>query len=165
MVWLIDCQSFHKNMEFIQWIKSQHPQTCLMFVLTNCTSKFQLANVSIQHPFKHVFKKEFHMWTSCTIKNQLLKEKDLEVDFCMLVIKPKLCGWLFHEWTQMCERKEMIYKSWGKTCLLRSFILYFYMEALGVNVTKSLLSSYLIRKAKVENPNSQENSNLDFGPK
>ncbi len=77
-----------------------------MFVLANSTSKFQLADVIIQCAFKHAFEKQFHMWTSCNIKNQLLKEKDLEVDFCILAIKPKLCGWLFHAWTQMCERNK-----------------------------------------------------------
>jgi hypothetical protein len=35
------------------------------------------------------------MWTSYTIKEQLIKEKYLEDDFHMLAIKPKLCGWLF----------------------------------------------------------------------
>jgi hypothetical protein len=53
------------------------------------------------------------MWTSCTIKDQLLKEKDQKVDFCMSAIKPKLYGWLFHAWTQICKRKESIHKGWG----------------------------------------------------
>jgi len=47
------------------------------------------------------------MWTSCTIKDELL---DSKIDFCMLAIKPKFCGWLFHAWTQICERKETICK-------------------------------------------------------
>ncbi len=54
-----------------------------------------------KHNFIH---HSFHL-PSCTIKDELLKEKDLEVDFCMLANKPKLYEWLFHAWTQMCERK------------------------------------------------------------
>ncbi len=92
MVWLIDWRSIHKSMEFIQWIKSQHPHVYLVLIPIKCTSRLQLANVMIQHPFKHVFKKQFHMWTSCTIKDQLLKEKDPKVDFRMSTIKLKLCG-------------------------------------------------------------------------
>jgi hypothetical protein len=57
MIWLIDFWSVHKNMDFIQWIKSQHPQVCLMFIFANCTSKLYLADVIIQRPFKHAFKK------------------------------------------------------------------------------------------------------------
>ncbi len=68
---------------FIQWIKSQHPYICLMFVLVNYTSKLQRVDVIIQRPFKHAFKKQFHMWTFCTSKDQFLKEKDPKVDFHM----------------------------------------------------------------------------------
>lgn len=90
---------------FVQWIKSQHPYICLMFVLVNCTSKLQHVDVIIQRPFKHAFKKQFHMWTFCTIKDQLLKEKDPKVDFHMwLTIKLKFCGWLFHAWTHVCGK-------------------------------------------------------------
>jgi hypothetical protein len=53
------------------------------------------------------------MWTSYTIKYQLLKEKYLEVDFWMLAIKLKICGWLFFAWTQMCKREKMICKGWA----------------------------------------------------
>jgi hypothetical protein len=84
-----------------------------MFVPPNYTSKLHLAYLIIQPPFKHAFKNQFHMWTSCTIKNKLTKEKYLEVDFRMSTIKPKLCGWLFFAWTQMCKRKEMICKGWA----------------------------------------------------
>jgi hypothetical protein len=82
------------------------------------------------------------MWTSYTIKDQLLKEKDLEIDFHMLTIKFKLFGWSFHAWTQICKRKEMIHKGWGQTRLLQNFIPDFQMEALRINVTKSLFSSH-----------------------
>jgi hypothetical protein len=54
------------------------------------------------------------MWTSYTIKDQLLKEKDLEVDFHLSTIKPKFYGWLFHAWTQTCKRKKMIHKGWDR---------------------------------------------------
>jgi hypothetical protein len=39
------------------------------------------------------------------------------------------------------------------------------MEALGVNVTKSLFSSDLTKEAKIEDPNGQEDSDLDLDPK
>jgi hypothetical protein len=51
-------------------------------------------------------------------KDQLLKEKDPKVGFHLSAIKPKFCGWLFHAWTQICKRKEMIHKGWGQTGLL-----------------------------------------------
>ncbi len=39
------------------------------------------------------------------------------------------------------------------------------MEALGVNVTKSLFSSDVTKEAKIEDPNGQEDSDLDLDPK
>ncbi len=36
------------------------------------------------------------------------------------------------------------------------------MEALGVNVTKSLFSSNLTKETKIENPNGQEDSDLNL---
>jgi hypothetical protein len=79
MVWVIVYYFVLESMEFMQWIKSQHAQICLMFVLANSTSKFQLVDVIIQCTFKHAFKKQLHMWTSCNIKNQFLNETNLEV--------------------------------------------------------------------------------------
>ncbi len=63
-----------------------------------CTSKLylQISPCRFDHPtFIQACKNEFDMWTSYTIKEQLIKEKYLEDDFHMLAIKPKLCGWLF----------------------------------------------------------------------
>jgi hypothetical protein len=38
------------------------------------------------------------------------------------------------------------------------------MEALGINVTKYLLSLDLIREVEIENPNNQKNCNLNLNP-
>ncbi len=54
----------------------------------------------------------------------------------------------------------MIHKGWGQTSLLRSVILHFQTDALGINATKSLFSSDLTKEAKIENPNC---CNLSLG--
>ncbi len=59
----------------------------------------------------------------------------------------------------------MIHKGWGHIGLLWSFIPYFQMESLIINVTKSLFSSNLTKEAKIEDPNHQEDSDLDMDPK
>jgi hypothetical protein len=118
-----------------------------LFSVYICKLYLQASTCHCDHPtpFKHVFKKQFHMWTSSTIKYQLLKEKNPKFDFCMSTIKPKLCELLFHAWTQMCEMKKMIYKRWGITCLLWNFVPNFQMEAFKINATKSLFSLYLTK--------------------
>jgi hypothetical protein len=66
----------------------------------------------------------------------MLNKIDSKVDFQMLVIKTHLCVWLFYAWTQLNERKAMIYEGWEKTSLFQSFNPYFQMEVLRVNATK-----------------------------
>jgi len=63
----------------------------------------------------------------------------------------------------MCE--EMIYKRWEKIGLFHNFILYFQMEALKINATKSLFSSYLTKEVEIKYPNAQEDNELNLDPK
>ncbi len=70
----------------------------------------------------------------------------------MLVIKTHLCVGLFYAWTQLNERKAMIYKGWKKTSLFQSFNPYFQLEVLGVNVTKLSFSSNLTEKIDICDP-------------
>ncbi len=83
----------------------------------------------------------------------------------MSTIKPKLCGWLFHAWTQIYKRKEMIHKGWGHTRLLWNFIPNFQMQPLGIIATKSLSSLDLTKEAEIEDANGQKDSDLDLDPK
>jgi hypothetical protein len=92
------------------------------------------------------------MWTYLIIKEQMLKKIDSKVDFQMLVIKTHLCVGLFYAWTQLNERKAMIYKGWKKTSLFQSFNPYFQLEVLGVNVTKLSFSSNLTEKIDICDP-------------
>ncbi len=59
----------------------------------------------------------------------------------------------------------MIYKVWEKTCLFHNFIPYFQMEALRINDTKSLFSSYLTKEAEIKYLNGQKDNELNLDPK
>jgi hypothetical protein len=76
------------------------------------------------------------MWTSLIIKKQKQNKINPKVDFQTSMIKPHLCVWLFHAWTQFNVRKAMICKGWEKTSPLQSFNLDFHMEASRMNATK-----------------------------
>jgi hypothetical protein len=94
-----------------------------------------------------------------------MKKEDLEVDFCILMIKLKLCGWLSHEWTQICEKKELICKRCEKINLFWSFNPYFQMETLGINIIKSLFSWNMTNKMKFEITIDHYNNDLNLDPK
>jgi hypothetical protein len=59
MVWLIDYWLVHKTKKIMDWIKSKFPSMCIIFILENCTNVLWLADVILQCPFKHAFKKKF----------------------------------------------------------------------------------------------------------
>jgi hypothetical protein len=115
IVWLIDSWSIHKNNFFLDWMKLKFPKVCVIFIPTNCIGILQLADVILQCPFKHVFKKKIHTWTCSTIKSQLEKGENPKVDFKMSIMKPNLYAWLFHAWIHVKSMNEMIYKGWEKT--------------------------------------------------
>ena len=77
----------------MEWIKVKHPNILVIYVPTNCTNKSQLVNVILQKPLKHAFKVHFKRWTSLTIKEQIDKSDELEIDFQMSNLKPRLCKW------------------------------------------------------------------------
>jgi len=129
---------------------------CLIFVPKNCTSTLQHANVILQHPFKHAFKKEFNYWTCPTIKNQLEQCENSKVDFQMSILKPNLCAWLFHAWEHVKNMDNMIYKRWENTWFLRNFNEIFLLEAIEVNVGTPLFLvnfDYEIKKQEEEDDN------------
>ena len=97
LIWLLDCWSVHKSKEFVAWIKEKHPNILLIFVPANCIFIYQPADVILQRPFKHGFRKEFDIYTTTMIDKQLeIKEaKDVKLDFRMSTLKPLFCSWLF----------------------------------------------------------------------
>ncbi len=39
-----------------------------------------------------------------------MKDKNLKVDFWMLILKPNICAWFFHAWIYVKNMEKMIYK-------------------------------------------------------
>ena len=147
ILWLIDCWSIHKSVAFLSWVKDNHPCICLVFIPANCISKFQPAIVILQRPLKHAFSREFNLWTSSIIKDQVLRGLKPEIDFKMSTLKPYLCLWLHTAWLSLASRKEMIQKGWSKCDLLEAFELEFQILSIEVNAASPL---FLQNSTKVE---------------
>lgn len=140
LVWIIDSWSVHKSMEFLDWIKSKHPNILVIFVPANCTSKLQPADVILQRPFKHAFKLEFHNWTAAEVKAQIESKGDLEVNLSMSNLKPRIPAWLFYAWSQVKEMVPMIEKGWQKCGFDRCFLPSFQVKAMEVNAETPLFT-------------------------
>jgi hypothetical protein len=87
----------HKSKEFVAWTKQQYPTILFIFVPTNCTSIYELADVIFQWPFKHGFRKEFNIYTKTIIDKQLeeKEKKYAKLDFHMSTLKHLFCSLLF----------------------------------------------------------------------
>ena len=85
MIWLIDCWSVHisKNIHGVD-----EGQLSQVYV-------YQLADVILQRPFKHVFCQESNKYTISMITSQIETYSNIKVDFKMSTLKPLFCVWLF----------------------------------------------------------------------
>jgi hypothetical protein len=79
ILWLINCWSIHKSAAFLSWVKDNHPCICLVFILANCTSKFQPVDMILQRPLKHAFARKFGHHLSSKIKFFV----DLKIEFSL----------------------------------------------------------------------------------
>ena len=119
MIWLIDCWSVHISKEFREWMKNHHPKIHILYILANCTSIYQPADVIIQRPFKHAFRQAFNKYTMEAIAKQLKACEDVHMDFKMSKLKPHICEWLYVPLTNVSSRIAMVLKGWEQTGLLR----------------------------------------------
>ena len=71
-------------------MKKYRTRIHLLFILANCTSIYQLANVIFQCPFKHAFQQEFNLYTTNIIFSQIEAKKEVKVDFKVVYIKAKV---------------------------------------------------------------------------
>jgi hypothetical protein len=87
------------------WMKKKYLEILVLFMLTNCTSILQPANMIIQISLKHAFMLQFNAWTMDNITKQLDKGEEVVLDFKMSTIKPLLCCWLHKAWLHVFQKK------------------------------------------------------------
>lgn len=68
---VLDCWAVHKSEEFRRWLRTQHPRIHLVFVPANCTSKLQVADVTLQRPFKATIRRCFEQWAAEEMRKQI----------------------------------------------------------------------------------------------
>jgi hypothetical protein len=58
----LDAYPVHTSAEFRAYMAEKHPNIILIYVLANCTGKFQPADVGLQRPIKHMLKQNLFEW-------------------------------------------------------------------------------------------------------
>jgi hypothetical protein len=79
-------------------MKEEHPLIFLILIPENYTTVLQPVDIIIQRPFKHAFKKQFVVWATTTISNQLDMKVQVKLDTRMSHIRPHLHKWLHEAW-------------------------------------------------------------------
>lgn len=119
IILVLDVWSVHKSEEFRMFLRTQHPRIHLVFVPANCTSKLQVADVSLQRPFKHSITRRFNEWAVRQIKEQIVSNNVVGLAglLKMSTVKPLALQWCVESWSVLKERHELITDAWQKCCV------------------------------------------------
>jgi len=119
IILVLDVWAVHKSEEFRMFLRTQHPRVHLVFVPANCTSKLQVADVSLQRPFKHSITRRFNEWAVRQIKQQIQDGNAVGLAglLKMATIKPLVLQWCVESWSVLKERRDLIMDAWQKCCV------------------------------------------------
>jgi DDE superfamily endonuclease len=110
----LDVWAVHISAEFRTFLDNEHPHIHLVYVPANCTSKLQVADIALNYPFKHGFKRRFTRWAAGLIHSQIIDGQPVGLkSHCgMTAIKPKVLSWAFESWKSLSTEKLLIQKGW-----------------------------------------------------
>lgn len=119
IILVLDVWSVHRSEEFRRFLRTQHPRIHLVFVPANCTSKLQVADVSLQRPFKHSITRRFNEWGVQQIKQQIQAGSAVGLGemLKMSLIKPLALQWCVESWVVLKEQRDLITDAWRKCCV------------------------------------------------
>jgi len=119
IILVLDVWAVHKSEEFRRFLRTYHPRIHLAFVPANCTSKLQVADVTLQRPFKHGIRKRFNEWAARQILEQIADGKvvGLAELLKMSNIKPLALQWCIESWQELKDQPALIVAGWYQCCL------------------------------------------------
>jgi hypothetical protein len=122
VILLLDCYSVHISQEFRSSIP---PHIHLIYVPPNCTSKLQPADVALNFPFKHEFKRLFNQWAAEQIDEQIGLGEVIGLKHLMGLanLRPLVLKWAYQSWWALFNEKPCIVKAWQR-CVLDFYDVY-----------------------------------------
>jgi hypothetical protein len=118
IVLVLDAWAVHRGEDFRRFLRTDHPKIHLVFVPANCTSKLQVADVTLQRSFKSVIRNEFNKWAAGQMHSQIQDDEivGLAQSFRMGVIKPLVLEWCIASWREL-QDPTLITKGWHQCCV------------------------------------------------
>lgn len=121
IILMLDVWAVHTSEEFRMYLRQKHPRIHLVYVPANCTSKLQVADVTLQRPFKAHIRELFNTWAASQIKEQIAAGPDKIVGFAdcfgMAKLKPLVLQWCIDSWQRLSEDKSYVAQGWYKCCI------------------------------------------------
>lgn len=155
MLLVLDCWAVHKSEEFRFWLRTQHPRIHLVFVPANCTSKLQVADVTLQRPFKATIRRCFEQWAAEEMRKQIAAGdivgfRDV---FGMATLKPLVLRWCTDSWQELQQRKDVVAQGWYK-CVLALYDVCESAKRIAAlaAVAKQELDTSVVPEAEEESP-------------
>jgi hypothetical protein len=113
VILLLDCYSVHISEEFRSSIP---PHIHLIYVPPNCTSKLQPADVALNFPFKHEFKRLFNQWAAEQIEEQIGLGEVIGLKHLtgLANLRPLVLNWAYQSWWALYNEKQCILKAWQR---------------------------------------------------
>ncbi len=98
VLWLIDCWSVHRSVEFLDWMATYHKTIIIIFIPAGCTGLFQPCDVGLQRIFKHSLKISAHDDVVQEVLGQLKEGKavsDIKIETTLGVLRDRTVHWLW----------------------------------------------------------------------
>jgi len=121
VILVLDVWAVHTSEEFRMYLRQKHPRIHLVYVPANCTSKLQVADVTLQRPFKAHIRELFNSWAASQIKEQIAAGPEKVVGFAgcfgMAKLKPLVLQWCIDSWQRLSDEKSYVAQGWYKCCI------------------------------------------------
>jgi hypothetical protein len=109
---------WHRDKEFLEYMRTEYPLIKLVFVPGGCTGIAQPCDVFIQRPFKHAVLREFSNWAADSV-TQALKQPDADViqiklDVTASNLRNIGCTWILNAWNTIKTMKKTMENGWIK---------------------------------------------------
>ena len=90
-VLLWDCASVHRMAFLLQWVRAARPDCHVLFVPCGYTAELQSADISIQHPLKHIIKQQAVQFFA-----ESVCQDEAVLDLRLATMKRLMAHWVLH---------------------------------------------------------------------
>ena len=126
---------WHRDIKFIEYMRSNHPHIYLVYVPAGCTGLAQPCDVVLQRPLKHSILKQYCAWAAADVQKQLETgklAKDVRLDVTLGNLRDRGALWALNSLLELRSNvkfKKVMLDGWDKCTIKRCYDRIFQLEA------------------------------------